>query len=41
MAIGEYEKARAIAGRAGHQLVLNECEQALRDLRGENTTAQP
>jgi serine/threonine protein kinase/tetratricopeptide (TPR) repeat protein len=41
MAVAEYEKARAVAGRAGHQLVIDACEQALGDLGGENTPAQP
>jgi tetratricopeptide (TPR) repeat protein len=41
VAVVEYEKARALAGRAAHQLVIDECERALGDLRGQNTTAQP
>jgi serine/threonine protein kinase/tetratricopeptide (TPR) repeat protein len=40
-AIAEYEKARVAAGRAGHQLVVDECEHALSELHGESVTVTP
>jgi hypothetical protein len=40
-AAAEYERARAVARRAGHQLVVQECQQALRELRGVTAPARP
>jgi serine/threonine protein kinase len=41
LAIVEYEKARAVANRMGHQRVTTECEQALDSLRGTSAFAKP
>ncbi len=38
---GEYERARTVAGRVGHQLVVDECEQALGDLYGSEFATGP
>jgi serine/threonine protein kinase/tetratricopeptide (TPR) repeat protein len=40
-AAAEYERARAVARRAGHQLVVQACQQALRELRGVAAPARP
>jgi serine/threonine protein kinase len=41
MAVVEYERARILAGRAGHQAVIDECERALGELLDANATARP